>query len=88
MQSPQFESRHFIGAPDPFGVQIRRVLAGTLLQLSAVLARASSHLAGSQIDTHVTSAPELEFYADSGAPEGALYVDGKLVGWLLGVRRL
>jgi hypothetical protein len=32
--------------------------------------------------------PVLEFYADSGAPEGALYVDGKLVGWLSGVKRL
>ena len=33
-------------------------------------------------------APTLEFYADAGAPEGALYVDGKLVGWLAGVKRL
>lgn len=30
----------------------------------------------------------VEFHAESGAPEGALYVDGKLVGWLEGVRRL
>jgi hypothetical protein len=33
-------------------------------------------------------APQLEFHAEAGAPEGALYVDGKLVGWLPGVRRL
>ena len=33
-------------------------------------------------------APVVEFYADAGAPEGALYVDGKLVGWLTGVKRL
>jgi hypothetical protein len=32
--------------------------------------------------------PVLEFYADASAPEGALYVDGKLVGWLKGVKRL
>jgi len=32
--------------------------------------------------------PVLEFYAQAGAPEGALYVDGKLVGHLDGVSRL
>jgi hypothetical protein len=30
----------------------------------------------------------LEFHADAGAPEGALYVDGQLVGHVLGVTRL
>jgi hypothetical protein len=30
----------------------------------------------------------VEFHADAGAPEGALYVDGQLVGWLDGVKRL
>lgn len=32
--------------------------------------------------------PELEFYAEAGAPEGALYLDGELVGYLPGVKRL
>ena len=32
--------------------------------------------------------PMLEFYAQAGAPEGALYVDGRLVGHLPGVNRL
>ena len=32
--------------------------------------------------------PVFEFYAQAGAPEGALYVDGKLVGHLAGVSRL
>lgn len=32
--------------------------------------------------------PVLEFYAEAGAPEGALYVDGRLVGVLPGVTRL
>jgi len=32
--------------------------------------------------------PVLEFYGDASAPEGALYVDGKLVGHVLGVNRL
>ena len=30
----------------------------------------------------------LEYHADAGAPEGALYVNGQLVGRLLGVNRL
>jgi hypothetical protein len=30
----------------------------------------------------------LEFHADAGAPEGALYVNGRLVGHVLGVNRL
>lgn len=33
-------------------------------------------------------APSLEFYADASAPEGALYLDGELVGRLPGVTRL
>lgn len=32
--------------------------------------------------------PELEFYAEAGAPEGALYVDGQRVAQLHGVTRL
>jgi hypothetical protein len=32
--------------------------------------------------------PELEFYAEAGAPEGALYIDGELIGRLPGVTRL
>ena len=32
--------------------------------------------------------PLLEFHAEAGAPEGALFVDGHLVAHLNGVRRL
>jgi hypothetical protein len=32
--------------------------------------------------------PRLEFHADAGAPEGALYVDGVLFGYVPGVHRL
>ncbi len=31
---------------------------------------------------------QLEFYAEAGAPEGALYADGELTAQLDGVRRL
>jgi hypothetical protein len=38
---------------------------------------------------HAPSAePVLEFHAEAGAPEGALYVNGQLVGHVLGVTRL
>jgi hypothetical protein len=30
----------------------------------------------------------LEFHAEAGAPEGALYVNGELVGFVAGVNRL
>jgi hypothetical protein len=29
-----------------------------------------------------------EFYAEAGAPEGALYVNGELIGYVPGVTRL
>jgi len=32
--------------------------------------------------------PELEFYAEAGAPEGALFADGERIGSLPGVTRL
>ena len=32
--------------------------------------------------------PLIEFHADAGAPEGALYVNGQLVGRLKGITRL
>ena len=36
----------------------------------------------------VCSDPLLEFHGEAGAPEGALYVNGQLVGHVLGVNRL
>lgn len=32
--------------------------------------------------------PVIEFHGEAGAPEGALYVNGRLVGLVLGVNRL
>lgn len=62
-------------------------LAGVLRGASAALARLSRRLAR-PARRPAQAAPRLEFYAESGAPEGALYLDGKLVGWVEGVRRL
>ena len=72
-------------APSPASVT-RHAAAGVLRSASAVLARLALRLDAHSM-RHRTD-PRLEFYAEAGAPEGALYLDGKLVGWLHGVTRL
>jgi hypothetical protein len=68
---------------------LRRAAAAVLQAASQLLLRLASHLAaaparpGAAVLVHV-----IEFHAEAGAPEGALYVDGQLVGHLPGVRRL
>jgi hypothetical protein len=53
------------------------------------LARLSRSLAAAERARERTPAERvLEFYAEAGAPEGALYVDGHLIGFLPGVKRL
>jgi hypothetical protein len=61
---------------------VATVLHGASVMLSRLAAALANAPAG------VRSDPRFEFHAEAGAPEGALYVDGKLVGWLPGVRRL
>ena len=69
------------------GERRARDLAAALLR---VLSRALGLLA--ERVAPVASAPALEavveYHADAGAPEGALYVNGQLVGHVLGVQRL
>ena len=68
---------------------VRRLLAGVLRSASVALARLSRSLAAAERARERTPAETvLEFYAEAGAPEGALYVDGQLVGFLPGVKRL
>jgi hypothetical protein len=68
---------------------VRRLLAGALRSASVALARLSRSLAAAERVRERTPAEMvLEFYAEAGAPEGALYVDGHLVGYLPGVKRL
>jgi hypothetical protein len=64
----------------------RRRLALTLRHTGAGLVQLAERLSSAQ--GRRRRAPELEFYAEAGAPEGALYVDGHLVGTLPGVTRL
>ena len=73
----------------PLSEAWRRVVAHLLRAASAALARQARDVARplharqrrSQHDVSV------EFHAEAGAPEGALYVDGDFVGYL-DVRRL
>ena len=74
----------------PFSDTWRRFVAQLLRSASAALARHARDVARplharqrrrSQHDVSV------EFHAEAGAPEGALYVDGELVGYVE-VRRL
>jgi hypothetical protein len=69
----------------------RRLAAALLQGASRALARAAQRLAIAPAAAPVHAHPAhslLEFHADAGAPEGALYADGVLVGMLDGVKRL
>lgn len=62
-------------------------LASALRRVSRSLARWARALRRGRAARR-QSEPVLEFYAEAGAPEGALYVDGQLVARLSGVTRL
>lgn len=72
---------------------LRRGAAALLHGASRGLQRLAHRLAASParhraaVRTAVRT-PVFEFHAEAGAPEGALYVDGQLVGHLAGVSRL
>jgi hypothetical protein len=65
-----------------------RALATLLLRAaSAGLERIALRLARADLRP-APGEPIIEFHAEAGAPEGALYVDGHLVGHVVGVNRL
>ncbi len=71
------------------GEVARRLAAGLLMVASAALARVAAAVAPVRAaDVEASGGSRFEFHAEAGAPEGALYVDGELVGHLPGVRRL
>ena len=71
--------------PAPLGDAGRRLAAASLQRASRVLARLAAALARASAEPR--GEPRLEFHAEAGAPEGALFIDGELVGYL-DVRRL
>lgn len=76
------------GAGDEARVEAawRERIAAALRGASALLERMADRIA--QVRARRHRKPELEFYAEAGAPEGALYVDGQRVGSIPGVTRL
>lgn len=65
---------------------LRRLVAAALRAASVALSRLARRLGRSA--QRARGEPVYEFYAEAGAPEGALYVDGQLVGHVAGVSRL
>ena len=87
MSSLKYPRAGALEAPRPAREAALRRVAGGLRSASAALARLSRRLAA-PAGRVARPAPQLEFYAEAGAPEGALYLDGRLVGYVSGVQRL
>jgi hypothetical protein len=87
MSSLKYHGSSVLDPQGPAAQTARRLAAAALRSASATLARLSRRLAQSPVRLR-QSEPQLEFYAEAGAPEGALYLEGKLVGWVTGVKRL
>lgn len=80
------------GAASPRGVVATRgARAWAATALNAVVialdALADALQAPRAVAPAAPSGP-VEFHCDAGAPEGALFVDGRFVGWIDGVKRL
>jgi hypothetical protein len=71
----------FWTASPPRHRQARLFAAALLRAAGRALDRLAARLAAPTLPTS-QAAPTLEFHADAGAPEGALYVDGEFVGHL------
>ena len=72
----------------PLRQAARSLLAALLGSASAWLARFALDLAAPRPVAPTSVDPRFEYHAEAGAPEGALYVDGQLIGHLPGVHRL
>jgi hypothetical protein len=74
----------------PAAAPLRSAVAAALHGASRTLHRLALHLGQASSAQPVPSglSLSLEFHAEAGAPEGALFVDGCLVAHLRGVRRL
>lgn len=77
-----------IGYPSPAQPRLAPLAARALESASHLLGRLAARLGTAAAPPGPMLPPVLEFYADSGAPEGALYLNGELVGTLPGVTRL
>lgn len=75
--------------PVPAQPGLAPLAARALGAASRLLGRLAVRLSAATAGPPVSALPPvLEFYAEAGAPEGALYLNGELVGTLHGVTRL
>lgn len=86
MQSLKF-ARWSVEPRQPVAQAARVAVVSGLHSVSSALAALAAHLSRPAPAAPVRE-PHLEFCLEAGAPEGALYLDGKLVGWVPGVKRL
>ncbi|MEO7391591.1 MAG: hypothetical protein ABIU58_05420 [Ramlibacter sp.] len=73
----------------PLSATLLYFVAATLVAASDILTRLAARL--SVTEANLVPVHTVEFHAvyrDAGAPEGALYINGELVGYIDGVRRL
>ena len=75
-----------VAAPAAEERGVRGLAAELLRAASRMLDALAERLAS--VEAPAAAEPVLEYHADAGAPEGALYVNGQLVGHLTGVNRL
>lgn len=62
---------------------VAAALRGTSRMLSCLARRISASKKVRYADVN-----HVEFYAEAGAPEGAIYADGLLIGYVTGLKRL
>jgi hypothetical protein len=84
--NPSFESFRASPAASASRVALAQSARGAAALLQALAERLAPK--EQRATPAALTLPRLEFYADAGAPEGALYVDGLLFGHLPGVQRL
>lgn len=84
------EDTHWIDAPPRHALDqgLRDVVAALLRALGALLDRTAHRLAASRRPDALWAHPTVEFHAEAGAPAGALYVNGRLVGHIEGITHL
>lgn len=85
--SPRALSPFPLAPASSLTVAARGTAAALLRSASRRLSRLARRIAASEAPAPSTL-PQLEFHAEAGAPEGALYADGVLVALLPGVTRL
>ena len=80
-------TRTLISTPAALPQGLRHALAKAVARVSALAWRKARQWAATGRRPEGAPDPIWEFHAEAGAPEGALYVNGELVGHV-GVKRL